>query len=81
MRHRIKITYDHYEDKLAGLKDWEIRKNDKPYEIGDEVQYILVTSIPLHNPLQQEIYEITNILKEHEGLKTGYIIFSDKLIS
>ena len=40
--HEIKIDYKFALQKANGIKDFEIRKNDREYEIGDLIKYKVV---------------------------------------
>lgn len=35
MEHKIKILPQYYEQKLKGIKPWELRVNDRDYKVGD----------------------------------------------
>ena len=38
MIHKLKILPQYFEDKLQGMKKWEVRKNDRPFKNGDTLQ-------------------------------------------
>lgn len=38
MMHKLKILPQYFEDKLQGMKKWEVRKNDRPFKAGDTLQ-------------------------------------------
>ena len=40
--HEIKIDYKFALEKANGIKDFEIRKNDRDYQIGDLIKYRVV---------------------------------------
>lgn len=33
--HRLKLNSDYYNDSASGIKTFEIRKNDRNYQVGD----------------------------------------------
>jgi len=37
-RHEIKIRPEYYKSVIAGMKTFELRENDRQYEVGDEVK-------------------------------------------
>ena len=39
MRHKVKIEDVHYENIIAGRKRFEIRYNDRGYQLGDELEF------------------------------------------
>ena len=75
MRHEIKIRPEYYKAVIAGMKTFEIRLDDRNYEVGDEVRlmewdeegftgrYCTVTIT----------YVLKNVPKY--GLQKGYCIF------
>lgn len=74
-KHNVKIQPEYYKAVIAGMKTFELRKNDRNYEVGDTVcleehdgdeftgRYVTVT--------------ITYVLKNvpEYGLQDGYCIF------
>ena len=38
MIHKLKILPQYFEDKLKGIKNWEIRNNDRPFKVDDILQ-------------------------------------------
>ena len=39
MRHKLKIEDAHYENIVAGRKRFEVRLNDRGYQLGDEIEF------------------------------------------
>ena len=37
-RHEIKIRPEYYKSVIAGMKTFELRENDRDYQVGDEVK-------------------------------------------
>jgi len=75
--HTLKIKPEFIEDKLSGMKQFEIRKNDRNFEVGDIIKYIAdgeVNSIE-RAMLENKIYEIIYITDYEQ--KDGYIVFGE----
>lgn len=75
--HELKICNEHFEDIWNGVKTFEIRRNDRNFQVGDEL------CLKEFNP-ETEKYtgsichvKVKYILKGgHFGLKKGYVIMS-----
>lgn len=80
--HELKCHADPFHAKWHNLKNWEIRKNDRDFKVGDVL--IEKEFFPLAdggNGLygECEIHEeVIWILQEGYGLQEGYIIMSTK---
>ena len=76
MEHEIKILSTYASEHLRGVKDWELRKNDRNYKEGDFVKFVVVTE---RNDPTGMVYKrkITNVFHGGVyGLKDGFCIFS-----
>ena len=75
--HAIKIKEVYFKAVLSGEKTFEIRKNDRNYQVGDIIHFVPVDDecgmiIP-HDP---NAYRITYIFHGGEyGLEEGYCVF------
>ena len=76
MIHELKIRPEFFEACTSGKKTFEVRRNDRPFEIGD---YLAL------NEWDGEIYTgrcalytVTYILSDTEYCKPGYAILSIK---
>lgn len=75
--HAIKIKKKYFKAVLSGEKNFEIRKNDRDYQVGDIIHFVPVDDecgmiIP-HNP---NAYKITYVFHGGEyGLEEGYCVF------
>lgn len=77
MLHKLKIRREFAETILSGDKKFEIRKNDRGYQKGDEIQFFVVedqtgrTVFPPHK-ITKNTYRITYVLSGW-GLYNGYV--------
>ena len=75
--HNIKIKKKYYDAVLSGEKTFEIRKNDRDYQVGDIIHFVPIADdcnmiIP-HNPNE---YKITYVFHGGEyGLEKEYCVF------
>lgn len=72
MIHALKTKPKYFEELVAGVKKFEVRKNDRPYKIGDYVAL---------NEWNGEQYtgkcilqKIVYILSDSEYCKEGYVV-------
>ena len=79
--HETKILFEYYAAICRGEKRFEIRNNDRDYQIGD------IVVMRCWNPEKNEYYEkehlvllITYLLKDIDGIKKGYCAYGFKLI-
>lgn len=75
MIHRLKILPIHFFNVQNGLKKFEVRKNDRKFELYDEV-ILQEWSKEDGYTGNQIAFEINYILPDFEALKNGYVIFS-----
>jgi ParB family chromosome partitioning protein len=76
--HTIKIKLDYAMDILFGNKTFEIRKNDRDYQVGDYVHFVPIDNNGIRYvgcSIENKTYQITYILRDF-GLQYGYIAFS-----
>lgn len=71
--HKLKIVDPYFTDVFNGVKTFEVRKNDRDFEVGDIVRLILVEAGKI-TPFYIE-REITYILDNPDYCKEGYVIF------
>lgn len=75
-RHELKIEPQYYSAVLAGVKTFEIRRNDRDFKIGDEI--LLAEFVPEENrytnrELLKQITYITDYAQ-----KDGYVVMGIK---
>ena len=83
MNHILKINYEFAQLHFLGFKDWEIRKNDKDFKVGDTIEFDIIELENSENWVSEKIrtYKriVTNVFKDPEqkfGLIPGYVILS-----
>ena len=76
MVHDLKIREEFAEAIAAGEKTFEIRFNDRGYQKGDTVCFLVVDENGIHqyHPIEEEVFEITYVLNGW-GLENGYVVF------
>lgn len=81
--HEMKILKEYADEKAAGRKPFEVRRNDRKFRVGDIVRYLVVTKegkfLPDHE-LGRHLYEITYVLFDY-GLQSGYVAYGERKIS
>ena len=83
MNHKIKILESFANAVLHGDKTFEVRKNDRGYQKGDTVEFIVLYDSDhlemTSHPLNKRKYEITYVLNGW-GIEDGYVAFGIRLI-
>lgn len=85
MTHQLKIRADFADRVLSGEKTFEIRKNDRDFQCGDEIIFQVVwlsgsaceVDVDEEHPLSGKAYTITYVLSGW-GLKKGYVALGIK---
>jgi len=85
--HHLKLHEDYCDDALSGRKPFEIRKNDRDYQVGDHVIFQAVKDDPecwrkkieIDHAINGKEFEITYILNGNGWLlQKGWVIFATK---
>ena len=77
--HNLKIEEKYAVAKLAEVKLFEIRLDDRNYQLGDLINYTVEGNEPLNRRIKENIYQITYITDYKQ--KPGYIVFAEKKIN
>ena len=81
MLHTIKIKESFAEAVLSGDKTFEVRLNDRGYQKGDKVRFIVLYDRGgcenIAHPLSKKTYVITYVLSGW-GIQEGYVVFGIK---
>ena len=92
--HELKILAEYYTEVLTGKKTFELRKNDRDYQVGDLIHFIPIVQKRVKNDQladteeimckmwlkSNDVYKITYILKDvpQYGLDKDYCILGIK---
>lgn len=87
-RHNLKILPQYFDAQVAGLKNFELRANDRKFKLGDEIKLNEISAKlgDYSKPTGRAcIVRITYILASHhgnefEGLAPGYCILGTELV-
>lgn len=72
MIHALKTTPVHFEASAAGVKGFEVRRNDNPYNVGD---YVALNEWSNEGYTGRcTLHKIVYILSDPEYCKEGYVI-------
>lgn len=79
--HRLKVLVKYADAIMNGTKTFEVRKNDRGYEVGDKIVFDVVTNegyaapsgAAARHPLNGAAYRIDYILDDFEGLAQKYV--------
>lgn len=77
--HEIKLREVFCDDVYLGKKSFEIRKNDRNYQVGDRVKFLPVDcdGNRVKHPIEGREYIITYVLYDW-GVQYGYVAFAIK---
>lgn len=77
--HELKIKKDYFIAIRNRTKNFELRKNDRDYRVGDLIKFIVLDDFNItYNP--SELYYISYVLQNcpEYGLQEGYCILAIK---
>lgn len=78
MIHNIKIQYPYADTIINNRKTFEVRLNDRGYNVGDTIQFrVMDGSIDMPHILNDIEYEITYVYSGL-GLEKGFVVFGIK---
>lgn len=76
--HEVKISSIYFDDVAAGIKNFELRKNDRGYKVGDILKLNEVKSGKETGRFIKA--KIEYMFEEHTGLQEGYCILGIKVL-
>lgn len=83
-RHNLKILSDYFAQQCAGVKNFELRKLDRDFKVGDEIKLNEIASaekLGEYLPTGRScLVRITSITCGFEGLEDGYGILGTEMI-
>ena len=78
MNHILKIKEVYYNHILSGEKDWEFRRDDRNFLVGDTIEFLIVEN-DIIIKATPERFEIIYIFYPDElGIMTDYCIMTIK---
>lgn len=80
MIHKLKILPQYFEDKLKGIKNWEIRNNDRPFKVDDILQLEEWSDETGYTGRMLQEY-IKKIYADVPGIEDGYVIMNTGYIA
>lgn len=89
--HKLKIKEEYYEQVVAGKKTFELRKNDRDYQVGDLIQFTKIERVSTGDFVvpfcdketpTEELFQITYVLKDvpQYGLDKDFCILAIKQV-
>ena len=74
--HELKLVQPFFDDVFENRKEFEIRKNDRNFQVGDRLKLV---EFPFQEPERFILKDIKYILKGGQfGIEKGYIILGLK---
>lgn len=78
MNHELKILPIYYEAILRGEKTFEVRKDDRPYKVGDTL--VLKETAAHGFSGRESTVKVTYIIRDNNYVKDGFCIMGIKII-
>lgn len=73
MTHELKILPEYYNQVIVGNKNWELRKNDRCFKVGD---LIVIREWVEDYTGRLLVGHVKFILENYAGIESGYCILS-----
>lgn len=75
-RHKLRIKEEFANAIITGEKNFEIRKNDRGFQRGDLIEFVVVDDkgVAYHHEIDEYLYKINYVMNGY-GLKNGYVVF------
>ncbi|MBE5756901.1 MAG: DUF3850 domain-containing protein [Clostridiales bacterium] len=77
--HELKIKEEYALAKIQGKKTFEIRLDDRNYQVGDLIHYTVEENQRLNNVLKNNVYQIVYITDYNQ--KGAYVVFAEKQLN
>ncbi len=74
-KHKLKLLEPFCNDVCKGVKNFEVRKNDRGYQCGDLIKFECVdyNGISLNHVINDKVFCVTYVLSGW-GIKNGYVV-------
>jgi hypothetical protein len=80
--HELKILPQYFNAIVEGVKTFEVRKNDRNYQVGDILYLREYDFLTFPDYTGREVYvKVTYILSDPEYVKEGYVVMAIKPIT
>ena len=84
MIHNIKLREEYVDAVYNNEKPFEVRKNDRNYQVGDYIVFEPVKyseedcdyTIHYDHPIKNVVYQITYILDDYWPINEAYVVFA-----
>ena len=73
MEHELKTWPSFFRSTVAGLKMFELRKNDRNFQVGDTLVLQEWAPLTLYSGQQWRV-RVRYILSEMDGIEEGYVV-------
>ena len=82
MLQELKVLEKYYNDILIGKKTFEVRKNDRDYQVGDELVLYPCNNVGIINiRLKPLRLKVSFVLQGGQyGIEKGYVVMATKLM-
>lgn len=81
MLHCLKTVNPFFEQCLKGFKTFEVRKNDRYFQVYDQVLLEEYDPVKKVYSGRKILGVITYVLNDFEAIKKGFVVFSFEIIS
>lgn len=75
MIHQLKIRNEYFDRVLNDQKAFEVRINDRDFQVGDKVQLREIEGVDAGYTGNEIIVKITYLLQNIDGIINGYCVF------
>jgi hypothetical protein len=72
--HQVKSWPEYFKPISMGVKTFDLRKDDRGYQVGDDIQFEEFSNITGEHTGKVATRRISYILREFAGLMPGYCI-------
>jgi len=80
IKHILKCHPQFFKDIASGKKQFEVRKNDRKYEVNDQITLREYDPISKKYSGKELDFSITYVLKNFDGIKKNWVIMAIKQI-
>lgn len=78
MQHELKISPEYFDAVHSGIKPFEVRKNDRPFKVGDSLLLLEYDSKATVQYSGRRTNKIITYILDNEYCLSGYVILGLK---